>query len=124
MALYQARQPAKKRPTKKFTRVKNTEFNKEGSVQERLSKQFTVNYDDGSFGFLFYEDEGVTWVGLREWDGIIEAKPDNFRAGKSFSTFITKNQYDFAALSAKIEAAVVAAEFDTMIMDELAEFDQ
>lgn len=49
-----------------FTRVKNTEYNKEGLVDEFLSKQFTVNYEDGTFGFLFYADKGDTWHPLDE----------------------------------------------------------
>ena len=49
-----------------FTRVKNTEMNKEGTVEDYLSKQFTVNYDDKTFGFLFYADKGVTWEPLDE----------------------------------------------------------
>lgn len=44
-----------------FTRIVNTEFDKEGTVESFLSAQFTVNYDDGSFGYLFNKDKGVTW---------------------------------------------------------------
>ncbi len=51
----------KKKPTDNFTRVKNLEYDKEGTVAERLSSQFTVDYDDGSHGFLFYKDKGDTW---------------------------------------------------------------
>lgn len=44
-----------------FTRVKNLETEKYGSIADRLSVQFTVNYDDGSFGFLMNKDRGVVW---------------------------------------------------------------
>jgi len=101
--------PARKTPTKKFTRVKNMEFDKDGSVQDRLSKQFTVNYDDGSFGFLFYADEGVTWAGLEE------AKQDRVRVmagrGTGKSTFATEFNSFIAQLHAKadVEAEAMAA---------------
>ena len=50
----------------RFTRVKMKDSGREGSVAERLSSQFTVDYDDGSFGFLFYKDKGVEWEPLDE----------------------------------------------------------
>jgi hypothetical protein len=49
---------------KNFTRILNTEFDKEGTVDQWLSKQFTVDYDDGTFGWLFYADKDVTWKAL------------------------------------------------------------
>jgi len=98
--------PVRKTPTKKFTRVKNLEFDKDGSVQDRLSKQFTVNYDDGSFGFLFYADEGVTWKGLEE------AKPDRVRVmagrGTGKSAFAVEFNALMANLNAKVDAEILA----------------
>lgn len=64
MAEMQFARPLRKQPVMNFTRVMNLEFKKEGEIAERLSKQFTVNYDDGSFGFLFYADKGDTWQPL------------------------------------------------------------
>ena len=49
-----------------FTRVKNLETESKGTVESRLSSQFTVNYDDGSFGFLFYKDIKITWIPIRD----------------------------------------------------------
>ena len=42
-------------------RVRNLEYDKEGTVEEDLSTQYTVNYDDGSFGFLIKRDKDTTW---------------------------------------------------------------
>lgn len=42
-------------------RVRNLEYDKEGTVEEDLSTQYTVNYDDGTFGFLIKRDKGATW---------------------------------------------------------------
>lgn len=69
MASFKTRSPrGRKQLAHNFTRVKNTEYEKEGSVDEYLDKQFTVNYDDGTFGFLFYADKGDTWTPLDEGD--------------------------------------------------------
>jgi len=56
----------KKRKAYYFTRVINLEFKKEGGVDEFLESQFTVNYDDGTFGFLFYKEKGAIWKPLDE----------------------------------------------------------
>lgn len=53
-----------------FTRVKNLEYDKFGVVEDWLDSQFTVNYDDGTFGFLFYADCRDTWEPLDEIKGI------------------------------------------------------
>jgi len=44
-----------------FRRVLNLETQKEGDIIDHLSAQFTVHYENGSFGFLFYADEGTVW---------------------------------------------------------------
>ena len=49
-----------------FSKIINIEFDKKGSVEEFLSKQFTVLYEDGSYGFLMYTDRDVTWKPLDE----------------------------------------------------------
>jgi len=63
-----------------FSRIKNTEFDKEGKVEEFLDTQFTVSYDNGSFGFLFYADKGDTWHPLDEGKKKRRPKPSDFSA--------------------------------------------
>ncbi len=46
----------------KEKRIYDIDRTKYGTVKDVLSVQFTVNYDDGTFGFLFKNDYGVTWV--------------------------------------------------------------
>jgi len=46
---------------KNFNKVYNLETKKKGEVVDHLSSQFTVQYEDNTFDFLFYKDEGVTW---------------------------------------------------------------
>ena len=85
-----------------FTRVKHLNLNKEGTVENALSEQFTVNFDDGTFDFLFYKDQGVTWEAL---DGQKHKTSDylgyfqNKRAGKTFDPSVWHKYYDqvFAA---------------------------
>lgn len=52
--------------TTSFSRITNMELNKDGRVDSFLDSQFTVNYDDGTFGFLFNKDKNVTWKPLNE----------------------------------------------------------
>ena len=47
---------------KSFRKVQLKDNNKKGEVVDHLSCQFTVRYEDGTFGFLFYRDEGVEWI--------------------------------------------------------------
>jgi hypothetical protein len=44
-----------------LTRVRNKETNKEGTVIDILSAQITVEYDDGTFGFLMFKYRGAEW---------------------------------------------------------------
>lgn len=46
---------------KGVTRVKNLETNKIGTVKDILSTQFTVDYDDGTFGFLVRSYKNINW---------------------------------------------------------------
>jgi len=48
-----------------FTRVKNHETGKEGTIKDVLSAQITVLYDDGTFGFLLFKYRGAQWEYLR-----------------------------------------------------------
>jgi len=50
------------RSNKSFRSVLNKETKKKGDVIDHLSAQFSVQYEDGTFGFLFYKDEGVTFT--------------------------------------------------------------
>jgi spore maturation protein CgeB len=56
---------SKKRP---FTRVKNLDTGKLGTVKDRLSTQFTVDYDDGTFGFLPNSYEDISWERVYEYN--------------------------------------------------------
>ena len=80
-----------------FTRVKHLNLNKEGTVENALSEQFTVNFDDGTFDFLFYKDQGVTWEALdaqkntrADYAGYFQSK----RAGKTFDPSVWHKYYD------------------------------
>lgn len=44
-----------------LTRVINLETKVKGTVLDVLSSQITVEYDDGSFGFLMFKYKGVDW---------------------------------------------------------------
>jgi hypothetical protein len=44
-----------------FTRVKNLARDKVGVVQDILSVQFTIYYDDDSMDFLFTNERGQEW---------------------------------------------------------------
>ena len=46
---------------KVFTRVRNKETKQEGNVVDILSSQITVEYDDGTFGFLMFKWLKVDW---------------------------------------------------------------
>ena len=46
---------------KVFTRVRNKETKQEGTVVDILSSQITVEYDDGTFGFLMFKWMKVDW---------------------------------------------------------------
>ena len=81
------RSTKKKGPRLDFTRVSNLEFDKEGRVEDFLDSQFTVEYDDGSFGYLFYRDENVTWKALNR--GKRRLGSDGLGA------FISPNYYDY-----------------------------
>jgi len=48
-----------------LTRVKNKETNKEGTVVDILSSQITVEYDDGTFGFLMFKYMGAEWIPIQ-----------------------------------------------------------
>jgi len=84
---YYGRQQEMERDPKKlsvgrFTRVKNLEFNKEGSVDDVLSTQITVNYDDGTFGFLRMDMRNAP----DGWETIAKKrKPDTAKLGGSVS---------------------------------------
>ena len=91
-----------------FTRVKNTEFEKEGAVEDFLDTQFTVNYEDGTFGFLFYKDKGVTWEPLDEsakkkppanFDEFVKYIADSQPAGPGVWDSIPKSTIVFDKLS-------------------------
>lgn len=49
-----------------ITRVKNLDTEQEGTVRDVLSTQLTVDYDDGSFNFLFIADREVTWKSIND----------------------------------------------------------
>ena len=83
--IHRARVPA----STKFTRVKNLDTEKEGTVEDRLSQQFTVQYDDNTFGFLFYKDKGVTWTPLDEMKKVTGTGM-TFTTGGSFAEFAQK----------------------------------
>ena len=106
----------RRKPVTNFTRVMNLEFKKEGEVAERLSKQFTVNYDDGSFGFLFYADKGDTWQPLdqpKKDEDKITGWPDEYTTGKSsFANWIVKDLQKAALNQQQLEA-------DMMLMQEV-----
>ena len=50
-----------KKPPQNLTRVRLLDNTRAGTIRDRLSKQYTVDYDDGSFGFLMKEDQGDVW---------------------------------------------------------------
>ena len=49
-----------------LTRVRNLETNKDGTVVDVLSSQITVDYDDGTFGFLLFKYIKVDWIPIQE----------------------------------------------------------
>lgn len=49
-----------------FTRVKNLNNGKEGYIIDVLSAQFTVDYDDDTFGYLMKSDYKVDWDIIKE----------------------------------------------------------
>ena len=48
-----------------FTRVKDLDNNKIGTVLDRLSVQFTAEFD-GKVRFFFYNDKGLTYEPITE----------------------------------------------------------
>ncbi len=44
-----------------ITRITNLETEVDGTVHSALSAQFTVDYDDDTFGFLLHRLYGVDW---------------------------------------------------------------
>lgn len=51
-----------------FTRVKDLDNNKIGTVLDHLSVQFTAEFDDNSVKFFFYNDKGLTYEPIKEKD--------------------------------------------------------
>lgn len=61
LTVRRARVGAKDALVPEFTRVKNLARDKVGTVQDVLSTQFTIYYDDDSMDFLFMKERGVEW---------------------------------------------------------------
>ena len=55
--------------TKYFTRVKDLDDNKIGKVVDFLSVQFTAEFEDGKVRFYFYNNKGLTYEPIDEWEG-------------------------------------------------------
>ena len=53
---------------KVFTRVKDLENNKIGTVIDFLSVQFTAEFD-GKVRFFFYNEKGLTYEPIYDWEG-------------------------------------------------------
>lgn len=51
---------------KTFTRVRNLDTGKKGTVVDILDSQITVDYDDGTFGFLMFKWLKVDWIIITE----------------------------------------------------------
>lgn len=49
-----------------LTRVKNLETEQLGTVVDVLSAQITVEYDDGTFGFLMFKYHKIDWIRIEE----------------------------------------------------------
>ena len=99
----------KKKPVHRFTRVLNLEHNKEGTVYNFLDSQFTVNYEDGSFGFLFYKDKGTEWEPLDEW------KEDKARRGRATLAQSYRDMFgEESALALADDTVTIALHHDTL----------
>ena len=83
---------------KSFRYVLNLENNKKGTVVEHLSSQFTVDYDDETFGFLFYKDRDVTWTPTAH---ITRVKENNNVAHHNKSNRVQINRKRLASTKSK-----------------------
>lgn len=97
-----------------FTRVKNLEFDKDGTVDEFLETQFAVNYEDGSFGFLFYKDKGDTWRPLDEKKPTRKSKVTGARPGDFIQFLNTPTMTPITQLVEAVDLETIQAAQEAM----------